>query len=359
MQKRIAAVLFIIFCTIVIIMNVKQSAEDYSYHDKFKSSLPILKIEKEIIFDYANILFNPGLIVDPSNPKEYLMTLRQEININKEIPRDNKIWLAHLDAEFNILTLDKLNITDAKGPQDAVPFVFQGSLYIAYNAIRTDDRRIIKALNRHEIVMHISKLETTNSPDKDIPSIVLPNLEHSSLQQKNWTPFVAHDKMHFVYRFNPHMVVEWDHDKREISEIYTSSHDELAPDIWRFGEIHGGTPAIYVKEHDCYISFFQSHIKMRPFVLDWVERKRRYYIGAYMFDKNPPFKIRATLQLPLSYDGLYDDDDDFPRIIFPRGLVDKGDHFLISAGLDDYRSIILSVNKDELYKEFTFYNQES
>ena len=79
-----------------------------------------------------------------------------------------------------------------------------------------------------------------------------------------------------------------------------------------------------------------------------------------MFDKNPPFAILATLNLPLSFPGLYDDDDEgFPRVIFPRGVIDKGDHFLISAGLDDYRALILSVKKDELYEAFTFYNQES
>ena len=74
-------------------MQLTQNSRFNYAIEKDKSSLPILKIIKEIKFEYPQVLFNPGLVVDPKNPNNYIMPLRQEIDGSGKRVRDNNLTI--------------------------------------------------------------------------------------------------------------------------------------------------------------------------------------------------------------------------------------------------------------------------
>lgn len=142
--------------------------------------------------------------------------------------------------------------------------------------------------------------------------------------EKNWIWFQNHGKWHCVYSINPHVVFSASMDG-SVLETHKPARPIKLP--WSFGEPRGGTPPIRIGDE--YLCFFHSS-------QNWQDRKRRYFMGAYTFDAEPPFEIRRMTTTPL----LVGSDQDFrhlggPLVIFPSGALLKNNEFLVVFGVND------------------------
>lgn len=158
--------------------------------------------------------------------------------------------------------------------------------------------------------------------------------------EKNWTPFVWQDKLLLSYTISPQVVVD-----PHAKEVFSISEEEFP---WEWGEIRGGTPAIRLDEGH-YLSIFHSCSKMKSFYSPDKE-VRHYFMGAYVFESEPPFRVTAISKKPIIAKGFYSGKHYVRtwtplRCVFPVGIVDEGDTILISYGRDDNEMWIMRVDK--------------
>lgn len=143
--------------------------------------------------------------------------------------------------------------------------------------------------------------------------------------EKNWLWFVHAGAPHLVYSANPHVVVGMNGrlEQQKVHKTY-----EFNP-LWKFGEVRGGSNPILVD--GLYWTFFHSS-------LPWVGGKRRYYMGAYAFLPEPPFRIVRMSTMPLlSGTNKQDWWPGLPAVVFPCGSYFDSNtlNFVVSYGIND------------------------
>lgn len=157
-----------------------------------------------------------------------------------------------------------------------------------------------------------------------------------SAHEKNWVWLNRGNRWHFVYSFQPHMVVE------VIDTMRVREHKSaIKPPVpWQYGQIRGGTPP--VKVGDEYVTFFHSS-------LAWQGRKKRYYCGAYAFQAQPPF---AVTRMTKEYLLCGSDQDtrilDGPLVTFPGGAIFNDGLWTVVFGCNDEASGWVRIPHDEL-----------
>lgn len=166
--------------------------------------------------------------------------------------------------------------------------------------------------------------------------------------EKNWTPFVYRDHLHLIYETNPPSVYRLDESTLDDSGAWAVAHfvsQSTETVDFSFGSMRGGTPAVFDAELNQYISFFHSAQDANF----GIGRQRYYFMGAYTFDKEPPFAIRSLTQDPI----LIPEPNDAPvgssRIVYPQGLVDDGNNFVVSYGRNDNSIFLLTFDKRGIY----------
>lgn len=140
--------------------------------------------------------------------------------------------------------------------------------------------------------------------------------------EKNWSVFFHDEKAMVLYSFSPHVIFSTD------GSMPLDVHRTEAPvHLWKYGEIRGGTPPVRVGDH--YITFMHSS-------LWWKNVQKRYYMGAYIFEAKPPFKVLAITEKPI----LIGTDQDIrtlggPPCIFPCGADYRDGSWLVTFGVND------------------------
>jgi predicted GH43/DUF377 family glycosyl hydrolase len=159
------------------------------------------------------------------------------------------------------------------------------------------------------------------------------SMKNNTGNEKNWVWFDhSKDGWHFVYMPWPHHVVRTNQAEPCASYVHK---DEPCP--WQFGQMRGGTPPVL---HDGqYWSFFHSSTP-------WQGKRRRYHMGCYTFEPNPPFRITSMTIDPL-LTGSFTDGGTLP-CIFPGGAILKQDKWLVVMGINDYRSAWIEIPHQEL-----------
>jgi predicted GH43/DUF377 family glycosyl hydrolase len=84
--------------------------------------------------------------------------------------------------------------------------------------------------------------------------------------------------------------------------------------------------------------------------MDWMSRKRRYYMGAYAFEAQPPFRVTRVTPEPILV-GSIDDPwwEGKPLVVFPcAALLSHGlnpDYFIwtVSLGVNDLASARIEI----------------
>jgi hypothetical protein len=96
-----------------------------------------------------------------------------------------------------------------------------------------------------------------------------------------------------------------------------------------------------------YLTFFHSQA-MGPHPSHWL---KTYYFGAYLFDAEPPFAISHSTPNPIIPHELYDEHTSgwafkaIDYILFPTGLLIRGDVLYVTMGRNDNSGYILSLNR--------------
>lgn len=149
--------------------------------------------------------------------------------------------------------------------------------------------------------------------------------KYDKVAEKNWVWFWHNESeaWNFVYSATPHVVVEVAK-KRPVE--HKSAHGGA---LWKYGEMRGGTPPVRVGDE--YFTFFHSS-------LPWKRRQKRYYMGAYAFEANRPFKVTRITTTPLLAGSENDTRiNNGPLVVFPCGSVfnDYGESWDVTFGVND------------------------
>lgn len=143
--------------------------------------------------------------------------------------------------------------------------------------------------------------------------------------EKNWLYFVHDNAPHMVYSANPHVVVRLNGRLEKEDQYVTNEFNPL----WKFGEVRGGSNPILAD--GLYWTFFHSS-------LPWINKKRRYYMGAYAFEAKAPFRIVRMTTMPI-LTGTNQQDwwPGLPAVVFPCGaFFDSAKaQFVVSYGIND------------------------
>ena len=160
------------------------------------------------------------------------------------------------------------------------------------------------------------------------------NLKENTGIEKNWTFFVYNDKLMCIYKLSPHTVLEFDWNGNLLTEYIT--HNSFQSN-WKYGIPRGGTNPIYKDGY--YISFFHSHIY-------WGKGKRRYFMGHYKFNSVPPFDIIETSNKFILMGSEKDEriyPEENPLVVFPCGVILDDDKCLVSLGVNDEKTAIITI----------------
>lgn len=152
-------------------------------------------------------------------------------------------------------------------------------------------------------------------------NLTRPNLNTGP--EKNWLWFEHDGVPHMIYAATPHRV----HRMGDNLVAQVQYQTSLTDSPWRYGEIRGGSTPVLVG--DMFWTFFHSS-------LPWIANKRRYYMGAYAFENQAPFRIRWLTPKPLLSGTVMEHWRlGVPPVVFPAGAVLERDAFLVSYGIND------------------------
>ena len=163
--------------------------------------------------------------------------------------------------------------------------------------------------------------------------------------EKNWVPFEYNGELLLTYSIIPHRIVRPIRGQRACEDITTSTGKVK----WEWGPIFGGTQALLDGDH--YLSFFHSWKEFAS-VQSNGKKISHYVMGAYTFQKHPPFAITSISPEPIVADHFYRPPYHKTwkplRCIFPAGLIIEQDHVWICYGRQDHEIWITKLDKKEL-----------
>jgi predicted GH43/DUF377 family glycosyl hydrolase len=157
--------------------------------------------------------------------------------------------------------------------------------------------------------------------------------------EKNWVPFEYDGALVIIYQCCP------THRVSGLETVWETSGPR-----WPYGEIRGGTPPVEYEGN--WLRFFHSHLQneLNP-------PHHRYYVGAYLMEPAPPFKVVRVSRKPVLYGSEADDLTPEQRkscphwkrnVVFPGGIVTKLDGWLLSVGVNDSACAIVKIKPESL-----------
>jgi len=120
--------------------------------------------------------------------------------------------------------------------------------------------------------------------------------------------------------------------------------------VWMHGVPRGGTPCELVRTRHGpkYLSFFHSHGRFNhPAILTW-------YMGAYLFEAEPPFAVEYMSNEPLYPKALYDETEGgwaykaVDYIVYPLGFIVRNGTVYLSVGKNDNSGWIIALDMETL-----------
>ena len=240
--------------------------------------------------------------------------------------------LVHCDYSFRVID------TKCDSAEDPRAFYCGDDLYLSFNSL-VEGHNEARSIKIGKVNVHDWTLSETTDMDMRIQKI-----------EKNWVPFVHENMVHFIYNISPHKVFFRDSFLPHRLQAYDPCENfQLFDELWekKWGRISGGTPARLV--NDEYISFFHSRFKQGPI--------HCYAIGAYTFEKEPPFTITSITPHPILFRNMYDSkvehtSNPLVKCLFPAGFAFPNNSdttvLYLSIGENDVATKVLTINTSEL-----------
>lgn len=240
-----------------------------------------------------------------------------------------KLALIELDNDYNPVGESKLldlhselkGFTKGFHVEDPRLFEHNNELYLSY----TDGYQMLQA--------KIDPVSLTATESFYI------NKPQEGKTEKNWTFFSDGEtdkKIKSVYTISPHVIYEMN------GKDFVQQHSTEWAHGWKYGELRGGTSPIKYKDH--YLSFFHSSLA--------ISNGRQYFMGAYMFEKEAPYKPIAISETPIIAGEIVP--FEIPRlsnkifVVFPGGVVEEKNSFKVFFGYNDYQCRMVNVTKKYL-----------
>jgi len=151
----------------------------------------------------------------------------------------------------------------------------------------------------------------------EIDETVILESPHGNLYEKNWSPLVTPDGLHWVYAMKPNHVVMGPH-----QNFVTEN-----PFQWTGGVMRGGATPIY--HNGEYYSFFHGCLKRA--------QGNVYSVGVYTFQPFPPFRILRQTPTPILWPDAPAHDEAVVKrmVLFPGGVVAHAGAWHLAMGVDD------------------------
>mmetsp|Transcript_30287 Transcript_30287/g.41672 ORF Transcript_30287/g.41672 Transcript_30287/m.41672 type:complete len:382 (+) Transcript_30287:32-1177(+) len=301
---------------------------------------------------------NPSMALSPSEPNKIIMVWRMPDKGRHD--KMGYMWLNFSTWEV-IKKKDMIEIinpnkwrTNLVG-EDPRIFYHNGKEYIVYNHHLSRFKKLFYAelfYNKPEDMFY------TIDPPNHVAFENEVNIRH----QKNWIPFdfcpscnfqrgltVANSNatLLFIYSIRPHRIVQaFATNVSGEMRAETIFLTELLPEFrWRWGEMRGGSPALLMG--DFYLSFFHSsgHLSHKHI--------GTYVMGAYTFERNPPFAITRMSAEPIFHESFINETYGWAYkgvdfIVFPMGFTFDDDFIYVSYGKNDRDGWILKLNRSGL-----------
>lgn len=289
----------------------------------------IVKSTKIISIKDFNAPYNPAVI--ESNHGLELIFRYDSVYDKTTNKYHTGLYQVQLNEDLDVASsVTKIN-TGSLSSEDPRLFTCQNKQFLLYNDLSYSS-------TPRSRLMYLSSLES------EIKNPIKLDLG-MSLVEKNWTPFIYNDELHFVYKIFPHKIITTSDLSNPKLEFIKSYLEEQNYDFWKWGEPRGGTPAIEYKGQ--FLSFFHSSFKENEKII--------YVFGAYTFENKPPFKITGISPYPILFKEAYSSAiintaDRNKRVLFPTGLVkDKqSDDLLVFCGENDAAIRVLRIDGTKL-----------
>lgn len=283
--------------------------------------------------------FNPSLLAWEDG---WLLSFRDK-------QRVNGIWHSHiglvkLTPSFEVM--GPISFLDTGSHLSADPRLIEveGTIYIVYSDVSLAALLAPVPGEKHILEMVVGKIEEHNGVFS-IHSLShlteYPNRVDNRVE-KNWVPFSYANQLLLAYSLEPHTIFMRPYDNA-ICQIFAKSTRPLK---WPWGIVRGGTPAICVEGK--YLSFFHSSKAMKSLHSEG-KASRHYFLGAYLFDTEPPFTIEKISPKPIVGPNFYIGKN-YPsywtaiQAVFPCGLVQKGPHLWVSYGRQDHECWVAQID---------------
>ncbi len=293
--------------------------------------------EKRIKIPHYRNALNPSIAYWSGN---LLLSFREH---NGE---ESYIGLVKLDDNFNPIGTPQLLETRFNDPQvpsraeDARLIVVGDKLYAFFN----DDRTPSGCGPR---TMHVGEITSDGEHFyiKPEPFFKYDFVRGEGRVEKNWSPFQHLGELCCIYNTEPFRVLQI---LLGTNSTVTMSTDHRRID-WEWADsngLRGGTPAILIND-DEYLTFFHSNT--------WLGEIRQFFMGALIFSAHYPFLPKKISKIPLIGDNFYR----WPiyvakwgwgpsRVVYPGGLLMRGEDIYIVYGLDNHEVWVAKVNKNTL-----------
>lgn len=332
----------------------------WSFHDLEEDLSPFVIETKRMEIPGYPAAFNPSILPFQGS---YLLVFRTGSYQNAE------------DSDFilQVLPASRPRKTDEMGliflNKDMEP---EGPVYIldihhhhGLRAFHQQDPRLIEVAG-HVYVVYSNMIENSETPIRRVfVAEIFFDGDHFSVGEpdylcyfegagdrrveKNWVPFDYEGKLFLAYSLNPHRIF--------YPLLGTGSCVTMASTtssvLWDFGELRGGTPALFDEERREYIAFFHSSKRMLSKQSEG-QKMIHYFMGAYTFSAKPPFAITYISPRPIVgknfYNGPAYNTWKPLRVVFPCGLIANERYLWVTYGRQDHELWIAKLDKKGLYK---------
>jgi predicted GH43/DUF377 family glycosyl hydrolase len=260
-----------------------------------------------------------------------------------------EIGLVFLDEEFcligppQLLNLrDEYSLTPCRA-EDARLITIGDKLYMVY------DDNIEPNISKGGFRVYIAEIHYDGEHFIADPIECLSRFEGEtrSLREKAWVPFIYRGNLLLAYSILPHRIFYPLLDGSGVCETIACTESAIS---WDWGILRGGTPALI--EGDEYLAFFHSSIDMAT-VHSGGKKMAHYFIGAYLFSREPPFSVTKISAEPIIGENFYNGTRYKPywkpvRCVFPCGYISDDQYIWIAYGRDDHEIWLAKLDKKGL-----------
>ncbi len=308
----------------------------------------IIETKRLIIPNHPHA-FNPSIVRWQG---KLFMSFREVAasRVRNSFNMESYLMITELDESFNVIkkpqripvtNLKKLSMLD-----DGRLLTVGSKLYFIYSGNQND------FLSEEGFRLYVAELEYEKGHFYVVHNECLSDFEDNNphRREKNWVPFDYHEVPLLAYSIAPHKILCPLLNGTGRCETYTTNQPSI---VWEWGELRGGTPAIII-DNKYYLSFFHSsiehisqHSNGKPSL--------HYYMGAYLFDLEPPYRIKKVSPEPIVGRGFYHGLEYEPywktvNVIFPCGLIIENNTIWVSYGRQDHEAWIMRIDKEKLLK---------